>query len=91
VAVAGAVAAGGHAAYGEVKTSATARTAGLVRALGAATAAALFLGLIVVGVAPAEEPDQPQHEQAYIEHAEADHEDPSLRTHRSMLPLPREP
>jgi len=90
MAVAGAVTTGGHAAYGEANTSPTTWIDGPVGALRSATAAALVLGLVVVGVAQAEEPDQPQHEQSYIEHAEANQEDPSLRTHRSMLPLLRE-
>jgi hypothetical protein len=81
VAVAGAVLARRHAADREAKASASTRTAGLVGAPGASTAAALVLRLIVVGVAQTEEPHQPQHQQAYIENAEADHEDPSLRAH----------
>ncbi len=40
-------------------------------------------------VAQAEEPDQPQHQQAHVEHAEADHEDPALGAHTPMLPRRR--
>src|SRR5687768_5063858 len=49
---------------------------------GALAAAAVVAARIVVVVAQAEEPDQPDHEQADVEDAEANHEDPPLGGHR---------
>jgi hypothetical protein len=40
---------------------------------------------IVIVVAQPEKPDQPHDQQADIENPKADHEDPSLRGHGSML------
>ena len=48
-------------------------------------ASAVFAWGIVVIVAQPEEPDQPHDQQADVEYPEADHEDPSLRGHDSML------
>jgi hypothetical protein len=51
----------------------------------ALTAAAVVAARVVVVVAQPEEPDQPDDEQAHVEDAEADHEDPPLGGHGSML------
>jgi hypothetical protein len=48
----------------------------------ALAAAAVVPAGIVVVVAKPEEPDQPDHEQADVEDAEANHEDPPLGGHR---------
>jgi hypothetical protein len=55
---------------------------------GPATAviAAVVTGVGVVVLTHAEEPDEPQHEQADVENPEADHEDPALRTHMPIVP-----
>ncbi len=49
---------------------------------GSLTAAAVIATGIVVVVAQPEEPDQPDHEQADVEDAKPDHEDPPLGGHR---------
>jgi hypothetical protein len=55
------------------------------RTLARARIATAAAGAVVVGralvVAQAEEPDEPDHEQAHIEDAEANHEDPTLSGH----------
>jgi hypothetical protein len=42
------------------------------------------MGIVIV-VAKPEEPDEPHDQQPDVENPEADHEDPSLRGHGSML------
>jgi hypothetical protein len=53
--------------------------------LGALTPSAVVATRVVVIVAQAEEPDKPHDQQAHVEDAEADHEDPPLRGHAPML------
>src|SRR5215211_170111 len=52
-----------------------------------ATAAVIPAGAVVV-VAQPEEPDQPDDQEPDVEHPEADHEDPPLRGHATMLARP---
>jgi hypothetical protein len=59
----------------------------LARRRARATAAGTVVTRGVVVVAQAEEPDEPDDQQADIEYAEADHEDPSLGGHDPMVPL----
>src|SRR4051794_29362687 len=47
---------------------------------GAPAARTAVVGLVVVVIPQAEEPHEPQDEQAHVENAEAHHEDPPLRT-----------
>src|SRR5829696_8830827 len=48
----------------------------------ALTPAAVIAARIVIVVAQPEEPDQPYDQEAHVEHAEPDHEDPPLGGHR---------
>jgi hypothetical protein len=57
--------------------------------IGALAAPAVVATRVVVVVAQAEEPDQPHDQEAHVENAKADHEDPPLRGHASMLARPR--
>jgi hypothetical protein len=59
------------------------------RGPGAAAARPVVAGGVVV-VTQAEEPHEPHDQQADVENAEADHEDPSLGGHDSMVPLANE-
>src|SRR5947209_8657976 len=68
--------------------STTARV-GVRRRIGPAATGAVVARRVVV-VAQAEEPDEPHDQQADVEYAEADHEDPSLGGHKPMVPLPKE-
>jgi len=52
----------------------------------ASTAGPAVVRPVVTVVAEAEEPDQPQHEQADVEDPEADHEHPSLGGHGGIVP-----
>ncbi len=53
---------------------------------GALTAAtAVLTGRVVPVVSQTEEPDQPDDEQAHVQHAEPHHEDPPFRAHASMI------
>ena len=53
--------------------------------IGAFAPSAIVATSVVIVVAQAEEPDQPDDQQAHVEDAEADHEDPPLRGHAPML------
>lgn len=53
--------------------------------LGAFAPSAIVATRVVVIVAQAEEPDKPHDQQAHVEDAETDHEDPPLRGHAPML------
>ena len=52
----------------------------------AAAGVAPVVARIGVVVTQAEEPDEPDHEQAHVEDPEADHEDPALRAHAVIVP-----
>ena len=54
--------------------------------LGAFASAAVIAVRVVPIVPQAEEPDKPHDQQPDVEDPEADHEDPPLRGHGSMLP-----
>ena len=60
--------------------------AGTVTRAGAGAAArTVVAGRVVLVVTQAEEPDKPQDQQAHVENAEADHENPPLRGHALMV------
>jgi hypothetical protein len=82
----GAVAAAAEAPPAEREPHAVAARAVLAgtRTGALAPAAVVSMGVVVV-VAQAEEPDQPHDQQSDVEDPEADHEDPPLRGHDSML------
>jgi hypothetical protein len=65
------------ASSGSVASSARAR---------ALAASAVVAARVIVVIAQPEEPDQPDDEEPHVEDAEADHEDPPLGGHGSMLP-----
>jgi hypothetical protein len=62
--------------------AAASRTVAAAAGPWALAAAAVVTAGIVVVVAQPEEPDQPDHEQADVEDAEPNHEDPPLGGHR---------
>lgn len=65
----------------EAQSSATWATGLLGSQRAAASAAPLVLGRVVVGVAQAEEPHQPDDEESDVEDPKTDHPDPSLGVH----------
>ena len=84
VTVARTAASRGHPARGQAQV-ATARCCGQVWLGAALTAASILVGRLVAVVAQPEEPHQPDDEQAHVQQAEANHEDPPLRAHASMI------
>src|SRR4051794_1719403 len=67
--------------WGESLAQAAAALRAIVALRAGATAArTAIVGLVVVVIPQAEEPHQPQDQQAHVENAEAHHEDPPLGT-----------
>jgi hypothetical protein len=82
----GAVAATARAIAAERQPDSVASRAILAGArIWAFASSAVVAASVVIVVAQAEEPDQPNDQQAHVEDAEADHEDPPLRGHASRL------
>ena len=58
---------------------------------GALAPAAIVPGRVVAVVAQPEEPNEPRNQESDVEHPEADHENPPLGGHVSMLTPARDP